>query len=76
MPNNFTAMPNIIEEPRLDVFVSAKVTQADKATLEEIAAIEQLKLADIVRRALRFYMKHWRREQQLEDVVDARPFSG
>jgi len=54
--------PPILESPnRLEIIVSAKITQADKATLEQIAAIEQLKVSDILRRAVRFYVEHWRK---------------
>jgi len=54
--------PPVLESPnRLEIIVSAKITQADKATLEQIAAIEQLKVSDILRRAVRFYVEHWRK---------------
>jgi len=56
----------------LDEFISAKVTKADKDTLVDIAFEEQLKVADIVRRALRAEIKRWRRQHQEQlELIDA-----
>ena len=64
-------MPSI-DDIRFTEFVAANVTKADKEKLEAIAFEEQLKLADIVRRALRAEIKRWRRAHlEQPELIDA-----
>ena len=58
------------ETTRWDAEIKARVSQEDKLTIEGIAASEDLRSADIVRRAVRLYLKQWRHDRALQEELE------